>query len=186
MSRAAQILGEERADRVMARFDELARLATLEQVLAGVCTLIPVALIVFDDFNVRGSISAYYKMVENQWFYVPLAAAALLFIVNGVVKKARFYNWMLGVALLVVLMFDHEGDSAVAHFAAATIFFVGNAAVMLFYAETDIERRLRWPLVATVAVAMLAWWLVDWFTLFWAEWLSLLVIATHFLLTSRR
>ncbi len=185
MIRASNMLGEERTKRIVGRLDGLTRLATLEQVLAVVCILIPAGLIAFDGWHVRDSVCAYYDMSENEWFYVPITTASMLFIVNGVVKKARFYNWILGVALLLVLMFDHEGGASVVHFFGAIVFFAGNGAVMLLHADTALERQLRWPLIGVIVASMLAWLLSDWFTLFWAEWISLLVIGLHFFINSR-
>ena len=80
MIRATNMLGEERTKRIVGRLDGLTRLATLEQVLAGVCILIPAGLIAFDGWHVRDSVSAYYDMSENEWFYVPITTASMLFI----------------------------------------------------------------------------------------------------------
>src|SRR5215472_1484321 len=79
------------------------RFAKLERVLAGVCLLIPLLLIVFDDRGrtsmIRESISAYYNMKQSEVFYFPLTVASMLFVVNGVVKEKRTYNTILGIML---------------------------------------------------------------------------------------
>ena len=51
--------------------------AKLERVLAGVCIFTPALLIAFDNGPIRNSISAYYNMVQNQIFYVPLTIASI-------------------------------------------------------------------------------------------------------------
>lgn len=183
MIRAEQVFGEKQAAKIVERLDGLTRLATLEQILASICVLIPAGLLLFSG-EVRDSISAYYDMNNSEWFYVPITTAALLFVVNGVVKRAHPYNWMLGLALLLVLLFDHENATSSIHYVGAVLFFAGNAIVMLLFADTDLERRLRWPLVGVITAAMLAWGVFDWFTLFFAEWLSLSVIALHFFINS--
>ena len=181
---ARDIMSDETRARVVGAFDGMTRLATLEQVLATICILIPAGLLLFDgDDGIRGSISAYYDMTEAQWFYVPITAAAMLFIVNGIVKNGRFYNWILGAGLLLVVMFDHE-SAAVPHFFGAAVFFGGNIGVMALLPDTDLERRLRWPMLGICLIAGAGWLWVDWFTLFWAEWLSMIVIAVHFFINA--
>ncbi|NIP39801.1 MAG: hypothetical protein GWO07_16235 [Candidatus Dadabacteria bacterium] len=73
------------------------RYAKLETILASVCSLIPVLLITFDGLNIRDSISAYYKMEFNQVYYYFLTLAAMMFIVNGVIKHKKFITrcWVL-------------------------------------------------------------------------------------------
>lgn len=158
------------------------RFTTLERVLAAGCVAIPLLLILFDSWTVRESISAYYSMDEAQWFYVPLTIAALLFVVNGVIKNQHAYNTWLGVFLLGVVMFNTD-DVALVHMVFASAFFGGNVLVILFLAR-GVQTRVKWAFGAAIVIAMAAIFAFDWFTLFWAEWLSLTVIAVHYLLDS--
>lgn len=184
MISASDIMSDEARARVVGVFDGMKRLATIEQVLATICILIPAGLMLFDnEDSVRDSISAYYDMNEAQWFYVPITAAATLFIVNGIVKNGRFYNWILGAGLLLVVMFDHDSASG-PHFLGAFVFFGGNIAVMALLPDTDLERRLRWPMLGICLIALAGWLWVDGFTTFWAEWLSMVVIAVHFFINA--
>jgi len=163
-------------------FESVAEFAKLERVLAFFCLFIPVLLIAFDDWTIRDSISDYYDMVQNQIFYVPLTIAAMLFIVNGTVKEQHRYNTYLGVALAGVLLFNQD-DARWIHVASAVAFFAGNAAVIYFFSR-GTPRRFKLYFLAGIAVAMGAFLIFDWFTLFWAEWFSFALIAVHYILDS--
>ena len=94
------------------------RFARLERVLAAVCILAPALMILFDGGTVRGSISDYYKMKNNQLYYFPMTMLAMLFIVNGVVKRQHVYNTFLGVMLAGVILFN-KNDASWIHTAFA-------------------------------------------------------------------
>lgn len=176
-----QKIGSTVAKGVINTANDLAKFAKLERNLAAVCMFIPLLLIVFDSGPVRNSISAYYDMTEAQFFYVPLTMAAMLFIVNGVVKDKQRYNTILGVALMAVVLFNHD-DLPIPHFIGAGIFFLGNAYVILKYSSKE-ELWFKKFLVAIIVVALASWGL-KWITLFWAEWVSLGIIAIHYILES--
>lgn len=174
------------ADATLQRLEHVAqgivRYARLERVLAAVCLVIPALLMGFDDGPIRDSISAYYDMEENQVFYFSLTVAAMLFIVNGVVKEKRAYNTVLGIMLAGLILFNHE-DASLLHASFAAAFFVGNAVVILVYSSKK-ERWFKAILVAVIALSMLGYFVFAWFTLFWAEWLSFSIIALHYILES--
>jgi len=166
--------------------DGVKRFAMLEQVLAAVCILIPLLLIVFDHGRVRDSISAYYNMERSQVFYFPLTVAAMLFIVNGVVKDSRPFNTVLGVMLAGVILFNHV-DASWVHGAFAVAFFGGNAVVILGFNSTltwKKEARYKALLILGIAGSMLGCFVFGWFTLFWAEWVSFAIIALHYIIDS--
>ena len=159
------------------------RFARLERMLATVCLLIPALLIWSDDGPIRDSISAYYNMEENQIFYFFLTVAAMLFVVNGVVKKQKTYNTILGLMLAGVILFNHD-DSGLLHAAFAIAFFGGNAVVIVLFSSKK-ELWFKTLLVVGIVLSMLGYFLFDWFTLFWAEWVSFAIIALHYILESR-
>lgn len=159
---------------------DVARFANLERVLGTICAFTPALIWWVDSEPLRPSISAYYNMAQNQLFYVPLTMAAMLFVTNGVVKEKALYNTYLGFALAGVLLFNTEAWSTL-HNVFAVAFFGGNVAVMLLAKKA---RSLKLAMVAFIALAMAGFFVFDWFTLFWAEWLSLLVIALHYVLVS--
>lgn len=158
--------------------DALARLATLERVLALVCISIPAFLIVFDHLHVRNSISEYYSMQRDQTFYFSLTVASMLFVVNGVVKEKHLYNTILGTALAGVVLFNCH-DAPMIHVLFASIFFGGNGVVILFFSSRK-ERPFKVLMSVVILVAMLGWFVFHWVTLFWAEWVSLAIIAIHY------
>ena len=167
---------------VAATTQTVARLAKLERILAFVRLFTPALLIWSDDGPIRSSISAYYNMRENQLYYFPLTVASMLFVVNGVVKNKHIYNTLLGVMLAGVILFNHDDFSRL-HAVSAVGFFAGNAVVMVVYSSKK-ERWFKLLLVAGIALSLIGWLLLRWFTLFWAEWLSFGIIALHYILES--
>lgn len=159
----------------------LSHLTRFERVLAAVCGLIPLVLLWADSFAGRNSISAYFDMEENQWFYFPLTVAAMLFVVNGIVRKKHIYNVVLGGALAGVILFNHD-DFTVVHAVFAVAFFAGNALVIFLF--SDPPRVFKILFGTLIALVMAVYFLVDWVTLFWAESGSLLIIAGHFIADS--
>lgn len=160
----------------------LGRFARLERVLGGLLVLTPFILIVADDWDLRDSISAYHDVAAPSAFYVPLTAGAMLFLVNGIVRDAHVYNVLLGLALSGVVLFDHDGWTSIPHLIFAIGFFAGNVVVMLFF-STNKSLPLKIVLVGGVALAGVLWG-TQVITLFWAEWVSLAVVAVHYILDS--
>jgi len=184
------VANTELQSRAMSAFRELRGLLRLEWFLAGFCVLMPLMMVIADagwpivDWSIlswpnRPSISAYYDMMQNQWFYFPMTVAAMLFIVNGAVKRQHWYNLALGLALCGVILFNQD-DARVLHFISAIAFFAGNVVVMAFCSEG----RSRWfkgTFILGIVLAM-AGWQLGWLSLFWAEWVSLTIIAAHYIL----
>jgi hypothetical protein len=159
---------------------QLRSLSQFERVLAIVCVVIPFILLAVDAGSDRDSISAYYDIDRAHWFYVPLTAAAMMFLVNGLVRSEHTYNVFLGATLAGVLMFNHDVWTE-AHAFFAVLFFVGNAVAVLI-SDTPRSFKIGFGVVGVLVLG--AWYLFDSFTLFWAESLSLWVIAGHFLADS--
>jgi hypothetical protein len=159
--------------------DHLKGYARLERVLALFCVASPLLMIWADSWAVRDSISAYYSMTSNQWFYFPLTAASMLFLVNGFVKQESYYNAWLGIMLTGVVLLNHQ-DFRVPHGVFAAGFFLGNAAVMAFFSR-GVKQRFRIMVLIGVLVVFLMWKPLGIVSLFVAEWISLTLIAAHFL-----
>lgn len=160
----------------------LSRLAQLQTYLGALLVLTPLLLWWVDTGDdVRPSISAYYDVGEPWAFYVPLTAGAMLFLVNGLIKKEHAYNTGLGLALFGVILFDHK-SLELPHEICAFTFFGGNFVVMWFF-STNKSVPLKILLGAAIVAALVLWWQVS---LFWAEWLSLVIVATHFVLASSK
>jgi hypothetical protein len=159
--------------------EPLRRFATVERNLGALLVLTPVVLIAVDGWHVRDSISAYYDMGSPAAFYVPLTGAAMLFFINGILRHEHAYNVWLGAALLGVIVFDHEGWKAL-HFAFAAVFFGGNFVVMAIYSKNK-SVRIKVLLAVGIGLAAALWIFAS---LFWAEWVSLAIVATHYILDS--
>lgn len=168
-------------------------------------TLLPLGLLVADSdyrsaycpepmpspgpkFNCRTSVSGYHDMADAKWFFVPLTVAAVMFIINGLVRdEGHAHNAWLGFALLGVIVFDHESETfahyvfAVIFFASAIIFISGHLAGALRYIR-NLELNVARLIFVGVAAAQLLLFAGLWrFTnLFIAEWVQLLIIAIHF------
>ncbi len=119
-------------------------------------------------------------MIDNQWFYVPLAVGAMLFLVNGITKGQHWYNWVLGVALVGVLMFNTQ-DWGIVHTVFAVTFFGGNVAVMIWWSNAHPYYRYGFAAVVVVGMILLA---TETISLWFAEFVSLLAIAAHYILDS--
>jgi len=156
----------------------LANFVKLEVVITAVCLFIPLILIVADGGTVGPHISGYYAMAKPQYFYVPLTVAAMLFVVNGVVKEKHWYNVALGVSLGGVIMFNCV-DHTLIHNICAGAFFIGNAVVFVLFTPKK-EAWFKVLLALGVLVGLAGYFLFHWYSLFVAEWLSLGIIALHF------
>lgn len=155
----------------------------LERILAIFCLLIPLLLILFDAGPIRESISSYYDMELSQVYYFPLTVASMMFVVNGVIKKKRAYNTYLGIMLACVILFSAEGNTELLHGLCAIAFFGGNAVVIILFSSKK-ERWFKILMVVVIFLSMVFCFLFHWFSLFWAEWISFAIIATHYLLES--
>jgi hypothetical protein len=160
--------------------DQLGKFAKLERILAVVCFFTPLLLLWADPGSIRDSISAYYDMEQNQWFYFLLTVASMLFIVNGVIKQQHSYNTGLGIVLAGVILANHV-DHVVPHMVFAALFFGGNAIVILF---STGDKRIKWAFMAFIGLAVIGFLVLEGFTLFWLEWASLGVIAVHYILSN--
>lgn len=152
----------------------------IERILAVICAVSPLVMWWVDPKPLRESISAYFAMADNQWFYVPLAVGAMLFIVNGITKGEHWYNWVLGTALVGVLMFN-TNDWSTIHMIFAVVFFGGNVVVMIWWSDADPRFRYGFAAVVVVVMIVLATGNIS---VWLAEFLSLLVIAAHYILDS--
>lgn len=166
---------------VRALSDELRGFARLEQFLGGSLLLAPAVMIAVDTGPqaVRDSISAYHDVGHPPAFYVPLTIGAMLFLVNATLRRAHIYNALLGVALLGLIIFDNE-EATWVHGSFAGAFFAGNFLVMMFF-STNKSLQLKLIFAGAIVTAAALWIAVS---LFCAEWVSLAIVATHYILDS--
>ena len=164
-----------------------------QKIIAGVCVLIPLVLWYTDTGSeFRPSISNYVYMPHSYVFGMMLTMGAMLFIFNGalywntsddmgVSDHGKWYNAVLGFALLLVICFPHL-QYPIPHYIFACTFFVGNALVTLvFHRKAD-----AFGSIAIGSLTMLSFVLVFTHTvsLLVAEWVSLTCIAGHFIMQS--
>lgn len=154
--------------------------------------------------GIRNSISSYVAMENAHVFGLLLTIASMLFIFNGAVyinkvsavskkKHGKWYNIILGIFLLgVVLLPCTNKDLYGYHIGCAIVFFFGSAVVIAIF--NDKEHRKISMFIAGFTVMSFAIYLLnshvlhnpvlDLFTLFWAETISLWVIGIHYILES--
>lgn len=175
--------------------DPLLTFKYFERFIAVFCCIIPLLLWLADGgigHSFRPSISNYVYMDHSYLFGMLLCIAAMLFIFNGAVYykneqymhiswHGQWYNVVLGLSLIGVICFPHEQYLA-PHFFFAGLFFLGNAVVTCaFYKDKD--KRLSITLsILTVAAVPFAFAHV--ISLLVVEWISLVVIGIHFILST--
>jgi hypothetical protein len=182
--------------------------AKVERFIAAVLTLTPWLLYMADDTYAQGfrsSISNYFFMEKSYWFGSLLTLAGALFVFNGAQHmgvqqfpewgkvESRFgkgYNILFGLALFGVLYFDHE-TYTVLHYVFAIVFFVGCALAMILTRQAplnlwgDILGGLTLLSLGLHFLLEYAIWKKDNpFTLLWAEWVGLFLIAVYFIAES--
>jgi hypothetical protein len=180
-------------------------------ILAFVVALLLVACLFYiwyltlpTDFKIRDSISSYVAMENAQIFGLLLTTASMLFIFNGAVyinkvpegsskKHGRWYNLVLGISLLGVVLFPCTNPRlAVFHYSFAILFFAGGALVIAIF--NDEAHRVISLIIAGVSLLSFAIYTVNSFlldstalssfSLFWAETVALWVIGIHYILES--
>ncbi len=175
----------------------------VERFIALFLVFIPLILFLSDDECWRPSISNYVYMGNSYVFGLLLTIAAMLFVFNGALYfgsseykglkekgKNKWYNIILGVSLLLVILLPHE-EYKYPHYIAAGIFFLGSSLAIAL----DCRKKDRkWNLFfAILSIASLVFYFVNWlfnlgihwYTLLVAEWISLAVISIHYYLDSR-
>lgn len=191
---------------------EVDHFAKAERFIAAILTFTPLVLFLTDTCETtqgqwRSSISNYVFMPKSYWFGSLLALAGALFIFNGAqhmsaqqeeidqVKRAksRFgkgYNIIFGVALFGVIYFDHLNHTWL-HYIFAGTFFGGCALAMLLTKNTPLN-TLGNVLGTLTLVSLGVHFLLEYgvwkqhnpFTLLWAEWIGLVLIAGYFIAES--
>lgn len=175
--------------------DPLFTFKVFERFIAAFCILIPLILW-FNDGGVnhpfRPSISQYVYMPHSYVFGMLLSIAAMLFVFNGAVYfknidvlnisiHGQWYNVVLGLSLIGVICFPCE-QYPIPHYTFAIIFFVGNALVTgFFYKDKD---KIASIVLAILTVIALPFALLGYISILAGEWISLTVIAIHFILNT--
>jgi hypothetical protein len=175
--------------------DPLATFRIFERTIAVVCMTIPALLRLADKGNTgfRESISDYVYMSDSYIYGMLLCMAAMLMIFNGAVyfrnenamglpRAGKWYNVILGVSLLVVILFPHR-QYVIIHYFFGGVFFLGNAVVTALFSYA--RDRVVSVVLAVVTVAAIGLHYAGVWSLLAGEWISLAVISAHFIMQSR-
>jgi hypothetical protein len=178
--------------------DPLYTFRFFERLIAIFCITIPLILWLTDGgipHSFRQSISNYVYMSHSYMFGMLLCIAAMLFIFNGAVyykntpesdkikisKHGQWYNVVLGVCLIGTICFPHN-EYPIEHNTFAIIFFAGNVAVTgIFYKDKDKTASITMAVLTLLTIPLVIKNVISILT---AEWISLSVIAIHFILST--
>jgi len=175
--------------------DPLATFRIFERTIAVVCVTIPALLRLADKGNTgfRESISDYVYMSDSYVFGMLLCMAAMLFVFNGAVYfrneaafglsgAGKWYNVVLGLSLLGVILFPPH-QYVIIHYFFGGLFFLGNAVVTALFSYA--KDRLVSIVLAVATVVGIGLHYAGVWSLLVGEWVSLAVIAAHFVMQAR-
>ena len=146
--------------------------------IVALLILMPIILILFDGGNVRPSISNYVYMEHNQVFYFLLFLAASMFGNNGAIWLKN-YNIFIGIFLAGIALTPHE-QFTIIHFIFAGLFFASSVFVMIYYSSKK-QRIHKIYAGIFILLAMFGHFALNLYSLFYAEWISILPICIHFI-----
>jgi hypothetical protein len=98
---------------------------------AAIAAIAPAVMATADGDTLRRSVSAYWTVDPRYLFWGPFTLAAVLLVTDSVISyvsprrrgdAGRWFNIVLGVALLALTWFNEDDHPAV-HYPAATLFF---------------------------------------------------------------
>lgn len=140
--------------------------------------LIPLFLY-FLTGEIRGSISDYAYSTAVMSFSVMLTLAGALFFYDGYVERKRFYNMIIGAALIGVVLTPHL-EYAILHYIFASIFFIGSVFSMIYFSSKK-QRPIKIVVGSVIILALLMYFIFNIFSLFWAEWIGMIPICLHYI-----
>ena len=154
------------------------RLTKLHVILAIILLFTPLVLILATG-EVRSSISNYAYSSMNHLFATLLTIAGTMFIFNGTAYNTRWYNIVLGLSLIGVALTPHY-DFPILHYTFAVIFFLGSVVVMIAF-SSKAQQPLKVYFGSLIIIGLLGHFWLNWYSLFWAEWIGMLPITIHYL-----
>ncbi|WP_146191805.1 DUF7103 family protein [Algibacter marinivivus] len=154
------------------------RLMTLEISLSILLILTP-AILIWLDGSIRSSISNYAYSDRSEWFVFLITLAASMFIYNGTAWKTKWYNIILGITLVGVVLTPHL-EFEIIHLIFAILFFAGSVFVMIYFSSKK-QRLAKIICGVFILFGIASYYLFEWYSLFWAEWIGMLPICVHFI-----
>jgi hypothetical protein len=113
---------------------------------AVVAAIAPAVMATAQGAKLEGSVSAYWDVDPDYYFWAPFTAGAVLLFIDGLISLAapsqrryrnRWFNVVLGVALLLLTWFNKD-DYPEVHYTSAVTFFA------LFIAVIGYTALLGW------------------------------------------
>jgi hypothetical protein len=153
----------------------------LEITLAVLLMFVPLILRLTDGFW-RLSISNYAYSNSNYVFVMLLTLAGTMFIYNGLGFKRHWYNGVLGVSLLGVVLTPHL-DYPICHYFFATTFFFGSVLAIGLSSNVAF-RGFKYLVSAIVMLGLIMHFAFGTFSLLVAEWIGIIPISIHFIIKS--
>lgn len=133
----------------------------------------------FVEGSVLDSISAY-AYAAPMTFGVLLTLTSVIFFYDGFVDPKRWYNMPTGIFLLFVVLFPHL-DYPITHYLAAALFFFWSAFNMVYFSSPK-ERFFKILFALVILFSIIGAVLLNWYSIFWAEWVGMLPISAHYVL----
>lgn len=167
------------AKAIVTPIDELRkRLMTLEIVLSSLLIITP-GILIWLDGAIRSSISNYAYSSKSEWFVFLITLAVSMFIYNGTAWKTKWYNIVLGITLAGIVLTPHLEYKTI-HLVFAIIFFAGSVFVMIYFSS---KKQRLFKIIAGVflSLGIAGFYVFEWYSLFWAEWIGMLPICIHFI-----
>lgn len=184
----------------------------VELFIAITCIFIPVILFLVNG-KLLSSISAYVNMNYPHIFGILLTMASMMFLFNGALyfkaendvqmpsdpvratdialnvynkkEKSKWYNLVLGIALLGVAFVPYD-KIVWLHYFFAGLFFVGSA-IIIFLIHDPRDRMINRIMAVASVIALIIPFFIEYYAaLFWAETFALVIIGIHYILESRR
>ncbi|MES2813244.1 MAG: hypothetical protein V4670_12290 [Bacteroidota bacterium] len=153
----------------------------LEITLALLLMFVPLILRLLDG-TWRPSISNYAYSNYNYVFALLLTLAGTLFLYNGLGFKRHWYNGIIGVSLIGVVLTPHL-DYPILHYSFASTFFLGS--VLAIGLSSNIAfRGFKYLVSAIVVLGLIMHFAFGTFSLLVAEWIGIIPISTHFIIKS--
>lgn len=151
---------------------------TLEIGLAILLNFVPLILF-WTDGSWRSSISDYAYSRFSYIFCLLLTLAGSTFLFNGFFFKRHWYNIILGASLFGIVLTPHN-EFGTLHYVFASVFFVGS--VLAIQLSSNQNFRLSKNLFSgVISLALLAHFVLGWYSLLVAEWIAILPISVHFI-----
>lgn len=143
----------------------------------------------------RSSVSEYAYGSKSYLFGLLYCMAAMLYIYNGFVYQKRqhhlsirkngpLFNIVIGLFLIGVVL-NPESKSEWLHNGFSIAFFATNILAMLFSSKQNESvgfKRTRIVMAIATIVALIGHLGFHWYSLLWAEWISLTIIASYLIM----